>query len=64
MNTKLRYNYALKFTAFLAAFLLTFTGCEEFLKEVPTNELTTAADLSDANYAEAFPIDHEIIIEE
>lgn len=56
MNTKLRYKYALKFTAFLAAFLLTFTGCEEFLKEVPTNELTTAANLSDANYAEAFTV--------
>ncbi|MEX2593302.1 MAG: RagB/SusD family nutrient uptake outer membrane protein [Anditalea sp.] len=43
-------------TMFLVVFLITLSGCEDFLKEVPTNELTTEADLTAREYGEPLAI--------
>lgn len=43
-------------TIFLVVFLITLSGCEDFLKEVPTDELTAEADLTSREYAEPLTI--------
>lgn len=49
INTKL-----IRYTAFLVVLLLTLGGCEEFLEEVPTGQLTTSADLTGKEYGISF----------
>ena len=46
MKYILKNNIALRFTMLLVIFLMALSGCEDFLEEVPTNQLTTAADLT------------------
>ena len=48
-NTKL-----IRYTMFLVVFMLALNGCESFLEEVPTEDLTTSADLTDKEYGTAF----------
>jgi starch-binding outer membrane protein, SusD/RagB family len=43
-------------TLLALAFFLTLGGCEDFLKEVPTDELTAEADLTAREYAEPLTI--------
>ena len=40
----------------VVAFLMTLSGCEDFLKEVPTDQLTAQADLTSREYAEPLTI--------
>jgi hypothetical protein len=40
----------------LVIFLIALSGCEDFLEEVPTNQLTTAADLTSIEYKEPFTV--------
>ncbi len=56
MKYKFKNNIALKFTMLLVVFLMVLSGCEDFLKEVPTGQLTTAADLTSKEYAEPFTV--------
>ncbi|MEZ5103474.1 MAG: RagB/SusD family nutrient uptake outer membrane protein [Draconibacterium sp.] len=56
MKYKLKNNNALRTTLLLVVFLMALSGCEEFLKEVPTNQLTTAADLTSIEYKEPFTV--------
>jgi len=56
MKYILKNNIALRFTMLLVIFLMALSGCEDFLKEVPTDQLTTAADLTSLEYKEAFTI--------
>ena len=56
MNTKIKNNKALRFIILIVTILLTSSGCEKFLEEVPPEQLTTAADLSAATYGEAFTV--------
>lgn len=56
MKYKLINNIALRFTLLLVIFLIALGGCTDFLKEVPTNELTTAADLTSIEYKEPFTV--------
>lgn len=56
MKYKLINNIALRFTVLLVIFLMALSGCTDFLKEVPTNQLTTAADLTSIEYKEPFTV--------
>lgn len=56
MNYKIKNNKALSSIMLLVIFTMTLSGCEEFLKEVPTENLTTAADLSGKEFAEPFAV--------
>jgi len=56
MKYKLKNNIALRFTLLLVTFLIALSGCTEFLKEVPTDELTTSANLTGKEYKEPFII--------
>ena len=56
MKYKLINNIALRFTMLLVIFLIALSGCTDFLKEVPTNQLTTAADLTSIEYAAPFTV--------
>ena len=56
MKYKLINNIALRFTLLLVIFLIALGGCTDFLKEVPTNQLTTAADLTSIEYKEPFTV--------
>ena len=56
MKYKLKNNIALRFTILLVIFLMAFGGCTEFLEEVPTNQLTTSADLTSLQYKEPFTV--------
>jgi hypothetical protein len=56
MKYKLKNKIALRFTMILATLLIAFSGCEKFLEEVPTGDLTTAADLTDQLFAEPFTV--------
>jgi hypothetical protein len=56
MNYKIKNNLALRFTMLLVIFLMALSGCEKFLEEVPTNQLTTAADLTSLQYKEPFTV--------
>ena len=56
MNTKIKNNKTLRLTIFIVTIILTLSSCDKFLEEVPTDELTTAADLTSKEYGEAFAI--------
>ncbi len=56
MKYILKNNIALRFTMLLVIFLMALSGCEKFLEEVPTNQLTTAADLTSLEYKEPFTV--------
>ena len=56
MNYKIKNSKALRFTMLLVIFLMALGGCTDFLKEVPTNQLTTAADLTSLEYKEPFTV--------
>jgi len=56
MKYILKNNIALRFTMLMVIFLIALGGCEDFLKEVPTNQLTTAADLTSIEYKEPFTV--------
>jgi len=56
MKYKLKNNIALRFTMLLVIFLMAMSGCEKFLEEVPTGQLTTAADLTSLQYKEPFTV--------
>lgn len=56
MKYKLKNKIALRFTMFLVIVLMVMSGCEKFLEEVPTNQLTTSADLTSLEYKEPFTI--------
>ena len=56
MKYKLINNITLRFTVLLVIFLMVFSGCTDFLKEVPTNQLTTAADLTSIEYKDPFTV--------
>ena len=49
-------NIILRSTMFVVVFFTTLSGCEEFLEEIPTNQLTAEADLSAAEYGEPLAI--------
>ena len=56
MNYKIKNNIALRVTMLLVISLIALSGCEEFLEEVPTEKLTTSADLTAKEYGEAFTV--------
>lgn len=56
MNYKIKNSIALRFTMLLVIFLMALGGCTDFLKEVPTGSLTTAADLTGLEYKEPFTV--------
>lgn len=56
MNYKIKNSIALRFTMLLVIFLMALGGCTDFLKEVPTGQLTTAADLTGLEYKEPFTV--------
>ncbi|QGY43474.1 RagB/SusD family nutrient uptake outer membrane protein [Maribellus comscasis] len=56
MKYKLKNDIALRFTMLLVIFLIALGGCTEFLEEVPTDDLTTSADLTSIEYKEPFTI--------
>ncbi len=56
MKYMLKNNIALRTTLILVIFVMALGGCEDFLKEVPTNQLTTAADLTSIEYKEPFTV--------
>ncbi len=43
-------NIVMRTTMFLMVFFITLSGCEDFLEEVPTGELTASADLTAGEY--------------
>lgn len=49
-------NILLRSTLFLGVFLIPFSGCEDFLQEVPTDELTAEADLTAREFGEPLAI--------
>lgn len=56
MNYKIKNSIALRFTMLLVIFFMALGGCTDFLKEVPTGSLTTAADLSGPEFKEPFTV--------
>lgn len=56
MKYKLKNNKTLRITMLMVIFLMAFGGCTEFLEEVPTNQLTTSADLTNIEYKEPFTV--------
>ena len=56
MKYKLKNNKTLRITMLMVIFLMAFGGCTEFLEEVPTNQLTTSADLTSIEYKEPFTV--------
>jgi hypothetical protein len=56
MNYKIKNSIALRFTVLLVIFLMALGGCTDFLKEVPTGSLTTAANLTGIEYKEPFTV--------
>ncbi len=56
MNYKIKNSISLRFTMLLVIFFMTLGGCTEFLKEVPTGQLTTAADLTALEFKEPFTV--------
>jgi starch-binding outer membrane protein, SusD/RagB family len=56
MNYKIKNSIGLRFTMLLVIFLMALGGCTEFLKEVPTGSLTTAADLTAIEFKEPFTV--------
>ena len=49
-------NIVLRSTMLLVVFFITLSGCEEFLEEVPTGELTASADLTAREYGEPLTV--------
>ena len=56
MNYKVKNSIALRFTMLLVIFFMGLGGCTEFLKEVPTGQLTTAANLTGVEFKESFTV--------
>jgi len=56
MNYKIKNSIALRFTMLLVIFFMALGGCTEFLKEVPTGQLTTAATLTGLEFKEPFTV--------
>ena len=56
MNYKVKNSIALRFTMLLVIFLMALGGCTDFLKEVPTGQLTTAANLTGVEFKESFTV--------
>ena len=56
MNYKVKNSIALRFTMLMVIFFMALGGCTEFLKEVPTGQLTTAADLTAPEFKEPFTV--------
>jgi hypothetical protein len=56
MKYILKNNIALRFTILLVIFMMALSGCEKFLEEVPTTQLTTSADLSSKEFKEPFTV--------
>jgi len=56
MKYILKNNIALRFTMLLVISLMALSGCEKFLEEVPTGQLTTAADLTSIEFKEPFTV--------
>lgn len=54
MKNKIKNNKVMRYAIYFVAILFTLSSCDSFLEEVPTNELTTAADLSGSEFGEAF----------
>lgn len=46
----------LRITMLMVIFLMALGGCTDFLEEVPTNQLTTSADLTSIEYKEPFTV--------
>ncbi len=51
-----KINIVIRPAIFLVVFFITLSSCEDFLEEVPTNELTTQADLTSREYGEPLAI--------
>ncbi|WP_161625572.1 RagB/SusD family nutrient uptake outer membrane protein [Cyclobacterium qasimii] len=49
-------NIVIRPAIFLMVFLITLSSCEDFLEEVPTNQLTSQADLTSREYGEPLAI--------
>lgn len=49
-------NIVLRATMLLVVFFITLSGCEDFLEEVPTGELTAEADLTSSEYGEPLAV--------
>ena len=49
-------NIVLRSTMLLVVFFITLSGCDEFLEEVPTTELTASADLTSREYGEPLTV--------
>ncbi len=56
MNYKIKNSIALRFTTLLVIFFMALGGCTEFLNEVPTGQLTTAANLTGTEFKEPFTV--------
>lgn len=56
MKYKFKNDITLRITMLMVIFLMALGGCTEFLNEVPTNQLTTSADLTSIEYKEPFTI--------
>ena len=56
MNYKIKNSIALRITMLLVIFFMALGGCTEFLKEVPTGQLTTAANLTGVEFKESFTV--------
>lgn len=52
----LKNNILIRSTLFLVVYFVTLSGCDEFLEEVPTNQLTAEADLTAREYGEPLAI--------
>ncbi len=49
-------NIVIRSTMLLVAFFITLSGCEDFLEEVPTGELTAEADLTTSEFGEPLTV--------
>ncbi|MFA5329335.1 MAG: RagB/SusD family nutrient uptake outer membrane protein, partial [Prolixibacteraceae bacterium] len=56
MKHKIKNNKVMRFTIFIVTFLLILSGCQNFLEEVPTGDLTSSADLTSKDYGKALTI--------
>lgn len=56
MNYRIKNSIALRFTMLMVIFFMSLGGCKDFLKEVPTGQLTTAANLTGLEFKEPFTV--------
>ena len=56
MKYILKNDMTLRITMLMVIFLMALGGCTDFLEEVPTNQLTTSADLTSIEYKEPFTV--------